>query len=609
MLWVLLAGFLVGYGGVYAAVMCKLESKTPERYTADRWLCCWREIYHGKAFCLYNVLFSPLILFVHSVRIYFCHCAAIYCRRLFWLACGCCTSYYTDPDFGPDVESVGDVRGDTANAEAGHSDADVIWVRASDFSKGDVRQKPARPHLQGTDMCLFEGKIEAKDILQGALGDCWLLAAMATLSEHEGAIARLFLSHEVDPRGKYYIRLYDPQVTAWKVVAIDDRVPCEADPHAVDGVRRGVDGWPEARYARPHGKEIWAMLLEKAFAKLCGSYAAIEAGITEWGILCMTGGSAWRYEVTDQGTWERNDLVIIGDPKDKRACAFRPTAERHDSGELFELLRYYHRHGAVLCCGGVKAKGTAQGLVQQHAFSLLQVRTARKHWDSDQYFRFVQVRNPWGSGEWTGPWSDNSPEWELHPHVRQQLCFEGADDGTYWMQWHDFCQYWSYVGCVDMSIDIHSMHPPLHKESEPTGPLKAFLSGCSRYWCMCAGLRHLTMAHQATTKQLQAQDFHSTCGLDPSGAYCRVCEQELVYVDGRGGKILSELHELHVRRSRADAVQLVGSDPQAQGVYVEQEDQAVAPSSRGSLCQHEVTEWSHQVNRGTSGRARLLGGA
>merc|ERR1719204_1838605 len=229
------------------------------------------------------------------------------------------------------------------------------------------------------------------DILQGALGDCWLLAAMATLAEHEGAISSVFQTPEVDPRGKYSLRLYDPQAARWKVIVLDDHVPCSRDPRAADGVLRGPDGVPQAQYARPHGREIWAMLLEKAFAKFCGSYAAIEAGITEWGIVCMTGGNAWRYEATSGGVWLRSDLVIQDDVRDKRACGFRPSDEQRDEVELFDLLRFYHRQGAVLCCGGVKADGQAQGLVQGHAFSLLQVRTARTSLHSDEYFRFVQV--------------------------------------------------------------------------------------------------------------------------------------------------------------------------------------------------------------------------
>ena len=92
---------------------------------------------------------------------------------------------------------------------------------------------------------------------------------------------------------------------------MDDHVPCERDSREADGVRRGADGMPEAQYARPYGREIWAMILEKAFAKLCGGYAAIEAGITEWGIVCLTGGEAWRYELAKGGLWRRSDMEDI----------------------------------------------------------------------------------------------------------------------------------------------------------------------------------------------------------------------------------------------------------------------------------------------------------
>jgi len=555
--WLVFA-LAVLYAGSYMVLACRYGQGTPQRVLANRFLCCWQDLYVGKAFCLYNFIFGPIILIMHATRIYLGSCLHIYARRAFWLAFGRCTDFFTDSDFPPAETSLGEVSGDAANLEAGKGASQVTWVRAMDFSKPDTTMKAAHPHLHNSDMCLFEGKIEAKDILQGALGDCWLLAAIATLSEHEGAIGSLFLTPEVDPRGKYSIRLFDPQAGQWQTVVVDDFVPCERDRRAPDGVRRDRDGVPEAQYARPHGREIWAMLLEKAFAKFCGGYAAIEAGITEWGIVCMTGGNAWRYEVVRSGAWERSDLEIMDDPRDKRACGFRPTRECHDSAELFELLRFYHRHGAVLCCGGVKAAGQAQGLVQRHAFSLLQIRTVRKTAGSDQYFRFVQVRNPWGTGEWTGPWSDDSPEWEEYPHVKQQLRFEKGDDGTYWMQWEDFCQYWTYVGCVDTTTDIHSLRPPLYLESEPSGPLKAFFRGCSQFWCLCAGLRHLLLTHEASPRRVEPDEFSRECGLDPSGCYCRVLEQEMVHVDGKSGHLVEDPHELRIPARAATAATSTG---------------------------------------------------
>lgn len=44
----------------------------------------------------------------------------------------------------------------------------------------------------------------------------------------------------------------------WVWVEIDDYIPCK-------------QGTKDPKFAQPHGNELWVMLLEKAFAKFCGS--------------------------------------------------------------------------------------------------------------------------------------------------------------------------------------------------------------------------------------------------------------------------------------------------------------------------------------------------
>ena len=48
------------------------------------------------------------------------------------------------------------------------------------------------------------------------------------------------------------------------------------------------------------------------------------------------------------------------------------------------------------------------GVISGHAYSLIQI-TEFKHQGKD--VRLLKLRNPWGSGEWQGDWSDKSPLW------------------------------------------------------------------------------------------------------------------------------------------------------------------------------------------------------
>ena len=50
--------------------------------------------------------------------------------------------------------------------------------------------------------------------------------------------------------------------------------------------------------------------------------------------------------------------------------------------------------------------------------------------------RLVRVRNPHGTNEWTGSWSDNSQEWKTLKYDR--ITCSQADDGEFWMEFNEF---------------------------------------------------------------------------------------------------------------------------------------------------------------------------
>ena len=84
----------------------------------------------------------------------------------------------------------------------------------------------------------------------------------------------------------------------------------------------------------------------------------------------------------------------------------------------------------------------AQGIANQHAYGVIAAkkivdgRVVSAFDDAAPDVTIVQLRNPWGRFEWTGPWSDESDTWT--PELKEQVGFVAADDGTFWMSFEDF---------------------------------------------------------------------------------------------------------------------------------------------------------------------------
>ena len=60
-----------------------------------------------------------------------------------------------------------------------------------------------------------------------------------------------------------------------------------------------------------------------------------------------------------------------------------------------------------------------------------------------QYFlgdrHLVRLRNPWGKGEWNGPWSERSWEWDsLSDRDKELLAIRVRNEGEFWMAFEDF---------------------------------------------------------------------------------------------------------------------------------------------------------------------------
>jgi len=159
------------------------------------------------------------------------------------------------------------------------------------------------------------------------------------------------------------------------------------------------------------------MLMEKAYAKYHGSYAAIEGGLVHIALVDLTGGSA--------------EMIKLDDPKMQQGIK---------SGYVWSKVLRYCQLSYLLGAGSNAGRDTEispEGIVQGHAYAILQ---AVQDSDAHGTYCLLQLRNPWGRTEWTGAWCDSDSRWTKR--MRQKLGYDPAannDDGIFWMSFDDFC--------------------------------------------------------------------------------------------------------------------------------------------------------------------------
>jgi len=405
---------------------------------------------------------------------------------------------FVDPDFPHSYDSL---KMPAEKTKSLTEKTALEWVRAIYMQGLDVfeEEKPV----------LFEN-IEPSDICQGSLGNCWLVASFAAVAEFPCFIQNhVFATNQISQEGKYQLRLFDWTVKEWKSVTVDECIPCHVrrkhnpKPYTIFAKPRGREiyvpilekafakfagnygnlwgGWDQLAFTAMTGEmgnfvwtrkaePVWTILEEGVAVRSeknakdelgrLGNGAKVEEKqrLGEWirfrkregegpdeGWFCSASAAA-QYEPL---TWIKRQ-VEYPEWINFSAIGYSETVEEQDNEGLWSKICEYDEANYLMACHvhdeGIKGGNRrSDGLVQNHVYSILKAKEVAGR-------RLVCCRNPWGSREWNGPWSDSSEEWTEHPEVAEELNLSQKTDGMFWMDYKDFSAIWTYIGICPMSM-------------------------------------------------------------------------------------------------------------------------------------------------------------
>ncbi|KAH8833437.1 hypothetical protein DL96DRAFT_1771293 [Flagelloscypha sp. PMI_526] len=297
------------------------------------------------------------------------------------------------------------------------------------YSPSDIQrisQLFSKPSFFGTGE-----SARANDIHQGALGDCWFLSALATISGMKGLVEKLCVARDelVGVYGFIFFRettwvpviiddLLFTSIPKWEELSITEKSLYHDRKEHYDALaRKGGRGLYFARCGGEEGaKETWVPLIEKAYAKLHGDYQSLNGGFCGEALEDLTGGVSTIVRVKDILDTEQfwHEELVKANQDRLFGCSLTFTSSARNNNA------YLYQHGP--------------------------------RWESCLLLagkRFVVLRNPWGdtNSEWNGKWSDGDEAWTLEwlqrlPEIGHAF---GRHDGQFVMEYCDFLTTWDDI--------------------------------------------------------------------------------------------------------------------------------------------------------------------
>lgn len=150
------------------------------------------------------------------------------------------------------------------NSPHSESTSKIIWKR---FNQSDRWTLLGPKGIYG---------VSPNDILQGGVGDCWFLSALAVIAGRRDLMQKIIKSTELNDNGKIVFSLFIDGI--WREIIVDNYLPCQK-PSIIKYTKKNfinssyiIDREGSTLvYSKISRAQLWVPLLEKAYAKAHGN--------------------------------------------------------------------------------------------------------------------------------------------------------------------------------------------------------------------------------------------------------------------------------------------------------------------------------------------------
>jgi len=310
----------------------------------------------------------------------------------------------------------------------------------------------------GSPWKLIREEARPEDVCQGGLGNCWFAGALSVVAQMSHLIDNLFITKEFNPFGAYHMQLF--HAGEWRGMLLDDLLPTsQISEGYLDGQMIYFSRGGTLCYLQGARRQLWVPLVEKAAAKLFGSFGALKGGTFGEALGLFTGYPTDRIKLYESKAARQL--------RERRRDAARLSqmlgglAEESDgeSDDLTWSRLLSCKDAGYLMGMGCTEEGCEKtkehivdemGLQAPHAYGILDVREVVVE---GQLVRLMKIRNPWGERAprtWRGDWGKDSPKWT--DALKRDLCVTNSsgvlmDDpmSIFWMSYEDVKEYFAAV--------------------------------------------------------------------------------------------------------------------------------------------------------------------